>query len=92
MQIPQTLNLLLFHAATLRNGAFKLKPIKMSSDLINQLNAVAIKLEECATALQDLIGKKKSKTKHYVGIISEATIVFEGAFDFSLNIVTCFVD
>jgi hypothetical protein len=58
---------------TLRNAAFKLKPIKMSSDLINQLSAVAVKLEECATALQDLIGKKKSKTKHYVGVITEAT-------------------
>ena len=66
---------LLFHAATLRNGAFKLKPIKMSTDLIDQLNAVAVKLEEFATALQDLIAKKKSKTKHYLGIITEATFV-----------------
>jgi len=46
----------------------------MSSDLIDQLNAVAIKLEECAASLQDLIGKKKSKNKHYVGIITEATL------------------
>ena len=61
------------HLHALRNGAFKLKPIKMSADLIMQLNAVAVKLEGCATILQDLIAKKKNKTKHYISVIAEAS-------------------
>ena len=45
----------------------------MSADLISQLNAVAVKLEGCATVLQDLIAKKKNKTKHYISVIDEAS-------------------
>ena len=61
------------HLHSLRNGAFKLKPIKMSADLISQLHAIAVKLEGCATTLQDLIAKKKNKTKHYMTVIAEAS-------------------
>ena len=62
--------------SVLRNAAFKLKPIKMSQDLIQQLMAVATKLEGCGGTLQGLIGKKKHKNKHYVPIISEALTMF----------------
>lgn len=47
----------------------------MSSDLISQLRAVALKLdrtEGCTDTLQSLIGQKKSKNKHYADINREA--------------------
>lgn len=56
----------------LRTQTFKLKPLKMSSDLISQLRAVALKLEGCTDTLQSLIGQKKSKNKHYADINREA--------------------
>ena len=60
-----------------RTQAFRLQPIKMSSDLINQLSAVAVKMEALAGRLQELVKKGKNKTRHYRDIITEA---FFGSF------------
>ncbi|CAK9079159.1 unnamed protein product, partial [Durusdinium trenchii] len=54
-----------------RTQAFRLQPIKMSNDLISQLQAAAVKLETLAHKLQDLIKKGKNKTKHYREIMLE---------------------
>lgn len=44
----------------------------MSAQLIKQLNAVEVKLQEAASKLQDLVNKNKNKAKHYASIIDEA--------------------
>lgn len=46
----------------------------MSSDLIQQLKACAVKLGVWAEVLQQKIRKGCSKNKHYVSVIAEATI------------------
>lgn len=46
----------------------------MSGDLIDQLGAVAVKLETSAAQLQGLIAKKKNKNKHYKDINLEASL------------------
>lgn len=60
-----------------RNLAFRLQPLKMSADLIQQLNAAACKLEESAKVIQDLIAKKKNKNKYYSKVIEEALLAFQ---------------
>ncbi|CAL1164245.1 unnamed protein product [Cladocopium goreaui] len=55
-----------------RDHAFKLRPIAMSSDLILQLKACAVKLQEAAEKLQARVKQQKNKNKHYAAIISEA--------------------
>ena len=62
----------------LRTQAFRLQPIKLGTDLIAQLMAVATKLEGLAGRLQELV-KKNNKNKHYREIILEA-IVFSDTF------------
>ena len=57
--------------AWLRTLAFKLNPIGMSSDLIKQLQAVIVKLEDAGGQLQQLILLKKNKNKHYQTINEE---------------------
>ena len=47
----------------------------MSSDLIQQLKACAVKLGVCAETLQCKIREKRNKNKHYVSIIAEASIL-----------------
>ena len=59
-------------AFDLRDHAFKLRPIAMSSDLILQLKACAVKLQEAAEKLQARVKQQKNKNKHYAAIISEA--------------------
>ena len=44
----------------------------MSSDLILQLKACAVKLQEAAEKLQVRVKQQKNKNKHYASIISEA--------------------
>lgn len=44
----------------------------MSSDLILQLKACAVKLQEAAEKLQARVKQQKNKNKHYAAIISEA--------------------
>lgn len=56
----------------LRDFAFKLQPLKLSGDLINQLRACSCKLKEQAEVLQSLIQKGRNKNKHYASTISEA--------------------
>ena len=58
----------------LRNAAFKLKPIKMSADLIQQLEAIAVTLEGSASSLQKLIALKKNKSRHYIDVVSQAPL------------------
>ena len=55
----------------LRDHAFKLRPLSLSSDLIDQLKACAVKLGHQADALQSLISKGKNKNKHYASLIAE---------------------
>ena len=62
----------------LRTQAFRLQPIKLGTDLIAQLMAVATKLEGLAGRLQELV-KKNNKNKHYREIILEA-FVFSDTF------------
>ncbi|CAK9078121.1 Uncharacterized protein SCF082_LOCUS37406 [Durusdinium trenchii] len=54
-----------------RTQAFRLQPIKLGTDLIAQLMAVATKLEGLAGRLQELVKKKNNKNKHYREIILE---------------------
>ena len=58
----------------LRDFAFKLKPLSMSSDLIQQLKACSVKLGVCAEVLQEKIRKGSNKNKHYVSVIAEAIL------------------
>ena len=51
--------------------AFKLKPLSLSSDLIGQLKAMALKLGEKAEVLQKLVTQGKNKNKHYKGETQE---------------------
>ncbi|CAL1174314.1 unnamed protein product [Cladocopium goreaui] len=60
-------------ANSCRDFAFKLRPISMSNDLIQQLKACAVKLQTCAEQLQQKIRNKKDKNKHYVAILAEVT-------------------
>ncbi|CAJ1405006.1 unnamed protein product [Effrenium voratum] len=53
------------------NHAFRLQPLKMSSDLISQLLAVGVKLESLANQLQENIKKGKDKNRYYVTILTE---------------------
>ena len=62
----------------LRTQAFRLQPIKLGTDLIAQLMAVATKLEGLAGRLQELV-KKNNTNKHYREIILEA-FVFSDTF------------
>ena len=59
---------------TLRDQAFKLKPLSLSSDLIDQLKACAVKLGKKAEELQSLIHRKKNKNKHYVEVTTEVVL------------------
>lgn len=56
----------------LRDHAFKLKPLSLSTDLITQLRTCAHKLNEQATVLQALVQKGKNKDKHYKQVMEEA--------------------
>lgn len=49
----------------LRDQAFKLRPLSLSTDLISQLKACAVKLQHHADLLQSKIAKKMNKRKHY---------------------------
>lgn len=55
-----------------RDNAFRLKPLQMSEQLIQQLNAIEVKLQEAASKLQDLVNQNKNKAKHYAATIDEA--------------------
>lgn len=59
-------------AQHLRDYAFKLRPISMSADLIQQLKACSVKLGVCAETLQKKINNKCDKNKHYAAVIAEA--------------------
>jgi len=45
----------------------------MSSDLIQQLKACAVKLQVCAEKLQQKIKEKCNRNKDYLEVIDEAT-------------------
>jgi Mg2+ and Co2+ transporter CorA len=51
--------------ALLRKYAFKLKPHKLSKDLVVQLLAIHKKLEEVAQEIQQKIKTKHMKNRHY---------------------------
>ena len=55
-----------------RDHAFKLRPLSMSSALIEQLQACAVKLGNLAEQLQQKIRSKCNKNHHYAAIISQA--------------------
>ena len=55
----------------LRLQAFKLKPIQMSSTLLQQLNGIASNLKEQAEIIQKLVKAKKNKHKYYETPVSE---------------------
>lgn len=57
-------------SAALRDFAFKLKPLSLSTDLITQLKACAVKLDGEAENLQKKIQQKANKNKHYAEIIT----------------------
>lgn len=59
--------------AYLRDHAFKLRPIGMSGDLIQQLKACSLKLGTCAETLQQKIKEKCNKNRHYVNVIEEVS-------------------
>ena len=65
----------------LRDHAFKLRPLALSSDLIDQLKACAMKLGHQADALQNLISKGKNKNKNYADLIAEV-MGFQKVFEF----------
>ena len=44
----------------------------MSSDLIAQLNAITVKMDECANALQENIKKGKNRNRHYKLLVKKA--------------------
>ena len=46
----------------------------MSTDLIQQLKALAVKLGVCAETLQRKINEKRNKNKHYLSVVAEALI------------------
>ena len=60
--------------SVLRDQAFKLKPLSLSSDLIEQLKACATKLGKLAETLQGLIHKGKNKNKHYKTVMIEVAM------------------
>ena len=62
----------IFNCSPLREFAFKLRPLAMSTDLIDQLSACAVKLGRQAELLQQKIKSKQNKNRHYVDIIREA--------------------
>ena len=49
----------------IRDHAFKLRPLALSTDLITQLKACAVKLQHWADVLQSRISKKYNKSKYY---------------------------
>ena len=55
-----------------RDQAFHLKPLQMSSQLITQLRALETSLNEQAQKLQGLVNKGKEKAKHYKAVTEEA--------------------
>ena len=71
-----------------RDLAFRLKPLEMSDQLINQLKALQSGLEKQARALQDLINQDKNKMKHYTPVMEEA-IWQHHSFEISLGSIAC---
>ena len=55
-----------------RDLAFRLKPLEMSDQLINQLKALQNQMEKQARRLQDLLNEDKQKLKHYTPVMQEA--------------------
>ncbi|CAK9083510.1 unnamed protein product, partial [Durusdinium trenchii] len=64
-------NQVLSKANQCRDQAFKLRPLKVSGELIDQLRAMDSKLQDLAGSLQELIRKKKNKNKYYVELVKE---------------------
>ncbi|CAK9027141.1 Uncharacterized protein SCF082_LOCUS17786, partial [Durusdinium trenchii] len=62
---------------TCRELAFKLRPLSLSNDLMNQLEACAASLSRQAELLQGKIKSKCNKNRHYNDIISEVTELTE---------------
>ncbi|CAE7348426.1 MDN1, partial [Symbiodinium pilosum] len=62
-----------------RDLAFKLKPIKMSDALIQQLLALEKKFSQKASELQKLVAANKNKNKYYKYIIDEVEKLKETA-------------
>lgn len=68
----QLKKLVMIPGAYLRDQAFKLKPLALSTDLINQLKALAAELGDQAEKLQTLIQQGKNKNRHYRDAMAEA--------------------
>lgn len=66
-------NQVLSKANQCRDQAFKLRPLKVSGELIDQLRAMDSKLQDLAGSLQELIRKKKNKNKYYVELVKEVS-------------------
>ena len=54
-----------------RDLAFRLKPLEMSDQLIQQLKALQSALEKEARSLQELVNQGKKKMKHYAPVMQE---------------------
>ena len=52
--------------------AFRLKPLEMSDQLIQQLRALQSQFEKQARALQELVNQGKQKMKYYQPVMEEA--------------------
>lgn len=59
-------------AGFVRDCAFKLRPLSLSNDLIDQLKACAMKLDQQADELQTKITEKCNQNKDYVDVINKA--------------------
>ena len=65
-------NGLLKEANSCRDNAFKVRPLEMSEELQQQLEALDIKFQDCAERIQEKIAAKKNKDSDYAALIQEA--------------------
>lgn len=66
-------NQLLSKANACRDNAFKIRPLGMSNELVDQLSAMDTTLQDLACRLQGKIRKGKNKNSHYVELIKEVS-------------------
>lgn len=72
---------ILFPSYRPRDMAFRLKPLEMSDQLIQQLKAIQNQFEKQARVLQELVNQGKQKMKHYAAAMEEAPRNMENAFE-----------
>ena len=72
---------ILFPSYRPRDMAFRLKPLEMSDQLIQQLKAIQNQFEKQARVLQELVNQGKQKMKHYAAAMEEAPRNMENVFE-----------